>query len=299
MNNLNAAELCQGVSYSNSTAEFGSADNAPVVVVDTAYCRAVVSLLGAQVLSFIPRGGRDWLWLSPRARFTEGQAIRGGIPLCLPWFGVNRHQPGLPKHGFLRSREWQLRAAECMADGAVRLRFEISSAEGEFTQFPWRYQVVAEMVFSDTLRLQLTISNSSATTMPLSFAMHSYLAVNGLDSAVVSGLDGQHFLDNTDELRRKLLRGEQRFEGEVDRVFEGVRTDQRIETSERRLRVSGTGCDTVIVWNPGAVLARTMADVGDSYGQYVCVERGRAFADEIELDAGAEWRAEMCLSQAP
>src|SRR5690554_6954112 len=95
---------------------YGSDRALPCLDVQTERLRAVVAFQGAQLLSFCPAGEAEWLWLSPNARFEEGRAIRGGIPLCGPWFGSRLDNPGLPKHGFLRNRPWQLASADELAE---------------------------------------------------------------------------------------------------------------------------------------------------------------------------------------
>ena len=288
-------ELPAGVSLSDSRAEYASEFPLPLLRVETPLCRAVLALQGAQLLSFAPGGGHDWLWLSPDAEFAKGRAIRGGIPLCLPWFGVNRRRPELPKHGWLRQRDWQLQSASCDAQGEVSLRLATASLPSELPDFPWVYEVEVEYRFGCQLQLTLQVRNCSDTVMPLSFAMHSYFAA-AVEQARVFGLGTGRFLDNTDSLLAKQQSEPQVFHGEVDRVFESVGGIQRLEVGEHRLAIAGDGCDTLVIWNPGAALASGMADVGDGYRDYVCVERGMAFADELTLAPGNDCCATMMIS---
>lgn len=288
-------ELPAGVSLSDSRAEYGSDYALPLLRVDTPQCRALLALQGAQLLSFVPAQGRDWLWLSPAAEFAPGKAIRGGIPLCLPWFGVNRRSPSLPKHGWLRQRDWQLREAVGHENGDVSLCLATASLPAEWRDFPWAYEVEVTYRLGRQLRCELRLRNCSDTVMPLSFAMHSYFAAE-IDQAEVYGLGRGHFLDNTDGLQVKQQTEPQRFDGEVDRVFEGVGGTQRLQTGEQLLSIQGEGCDTLVIWNPGASLAAGMADVGRGYRDYVCVERGMAFADELALPPGGDYSAVMMVS---
>ena len=111
--------------------------------------------------SFVPESGRDWLWLSPQAEFAPGKAVRGGIPLCLPWFGVNRRRPELPKHGWLRQRDWQLQAASCDAEGVVTLQLATASLPSELPDFPWVYEVEVEYRLGRKIELELRVRNCS------------------------------------------------------------------------------------------------------------------------------------------
>ncbi len=289
---ISARDLPATVALSDSREEYGSAEALPLLVVESERCRAVLALQGAQLLSFVPRGDADWLWLSPKVTFTPGAAIRGGIPLCLPWFGVNRRQPALPKHGWLRQRDWTLLAAEQRDNGDCLLRLGTSATAAEQRDFPWVYDVEVSFRLGAALHCELTVYNRSREVMPLSLAMHSYFAAD-LERAAVTGLAAGRFLDNTEGLAAGQLEGPQTFAGEIDRVFEGVGERQQLETGSGALTVAGQGCDTVIIWNPGAALASEIADIGEHYRDYVCLERGMAFADELGLAPGACHRAQL------
>ena len=284
-------DLPRGVRLSDSRQEYGSEYPLPLLVVETAQCRAIFALQGAQLLSFSPVGDADWLWLSPKASFTPGAAIRGGIPLCLPWFGVNRRFSGLPKHGFVRQRAWQL--LEAANDGAeLVLCFATESTVEERALFPWAYSVQAEYRLGHELRCGLQIRNLSEQYLPLSFALHSYFAAD-TSLASVQGLGSGAYLDNTQGLAPSQLDGKQIFDGEIDRVFEGVGGTQRLTTGGGEIEVSGRDCDTVVVWNPGVSLASTIGDIAEHYCEYICVERGMAFADEVSLAPGGSYSALM------
>lgn len=290
-------ELPPGVRFSDSAREYDSAEALPLLVVEAPECRAVLALQGAQLLSFVPAGDSDWLWLSPKARFEQGQALRGGIPLCLPWFGVNRRQPELPKHGLVRQRPWQLQGVERCGSEFV-LSLSCQSGEQEAALFPWRYRAEIEYRLGAELVCELSIYNQGKQPMPLSFALHSYFAAD-IRRAGVTGLGRGVFLDNTRGLETHQLTGEQRFDGQVDRVFEGVGGCQSLLGGHRSLAISGRGCDTVVLWNPGEELAGQLDDVGRYYSDYVCVERGMAFADELLLAPGASHQAQMKVAGLP
>lgn len=284
-------DLPREVRVSDSRTEYGSEQALPLIVAEAAQCRAVFALQGAQLLSFVPTGDEDWLWLSPKAVFSEGSAIRGGIPLCLPWFGVNRRDATLPKHGFARQREWQLLEASSDKDGLI-LRFAIESTPEEQARFPWAYSAQVAYRLGRELECDLVICNRSQQSLPLSFAMHSYFAADTA-AASVQGLGDGDYLDNTQGLAKCRLTAAQRFDGEVDRVFEQVGGVQELATGKGPLAIAGQGCDTVVVWNPGAILADKMDDVAEHYSDYICVERGMAFADELLLPPKGCHHAQM------
>lgn len=85
------------------------------------------ALQGAHLLSWKPAGEEEVLWLSNNTPFKNGVAIRGGVPVCWPWFGPAAQQ-GLPAHGFARNLPWTLKSHREDADG-VALTFELTQSE--------------------------------------------------------------------------------------------------------------------------------------------------------------------------
>ncbi|WP_237066485.1 D-hexose-6-phosphate mutarotase [Microbulbifer guangxiensis] len=265
-----------------------------LIVVETSLCRAVIAEQGAQLLEFQGHGGQAMLWLSPLADFQPGKAVRGGIPLCLPWFGI--HPDGnRPKHGLVRSRPWQLEHAGVLPGGEVKLVFTYRhSADALFaSDFECRYT----MILGKDLRLELELHHLGAAAADYGWAWHTYFTVDDVRAIEVSGLEGGEYLDNTRGLARARLDGRQTFPAEVDRVFENAPSRQLIETADP-IETSSENCDTVITWNPGQALAATLADVGDHYREFVCVEHGNAFANRWHLSPGERRTARLQLSRS-
>lgn len=286
------------VAHTTSRALYGSAEALPLLLIDTPQCRAVVALQGAQVLEFTrkEKGEKPWFWLSPKARFVEGEAIRGGIPLCLPWFGVNREDPKKPKHGFVRQRPWQLDAVH-EEGGAVTLLLSFHYNRLEPSLFTTPFSATLAITLSDALSLALSFTNLSQQAAGFSFAFHSYFAVESIETTVVEGLAGRTFLDNTRALSPHIQQGAITFGAEVDRVYEGTVTAQQLTTAAHSLLIEGNGCPTCIVWNPGPAVASTLADIGEGFQRFACVERGAAFADTITLAAGEIASARLLIRE--
>lgn len=268
----------------------------PLLEIDNPHCRAVVALQGAQLLEFTPHGGDALLWLSPNAIFSPGKAIRGGIPVCLPWFGVNQHAPEQPKHGFARNRDWQLQHIATDPDGETRLGFGFEYNGTEPALFPYPFSARLSLRLSQQLELTLMVANTGTDTLPLSWALHSYHPVADLAATRVTGLDGCRYLDNTRGLAPAVQTGEVRFSGEIDRAYERVGRTQVIEGNPR-IVINGENCNSAIVWNPGAELAAGIGDIGaGNYAGFVCVERGAAFGDARHLHAGERLTSQLTLT---
>ena len=265
-----------------------------LLLVETGLCRAVIALQGAQVLEFTAQGRAPLLWLSPSAVFEPGSAVRGGVPLCLPWFGENRVDPGKPKHGLVRDQLWELGGFEEKADGTVVLDFRY--CHGGDALFAASFECRLKVGLGKSLSYALELVNTADTATEYSWALHSYFAVDNVADVEVDGLSGVEYLDKTRDFARDCLEGPQRFAGEVDRVFEQAPSEQTIVTPNP-IRARSENCHTVITWNPGAELAATIADIGPHFAGFVCVEHGNAFANSWRLDAGESAGAYLELSR--
>lgn len=287
-------------------------DDLALLKVDSAFCSAVISLQGAQILEFdakpklalgasrLTEPASPLLWLSPLASFKQGKSIRGGIPVCLPWFGVNQTNPEKPKHGFLRNNLWQLARCEQSADQHIELQFTYQHAaqtalEKALFEFPFSASLTLSL--DRNLTLTLEVNNMGNDLMPLTWALHSYHPVDELNTAKVMGLSGQEYLDNADKLERKLqpVNKQIEFSDEVDRVYTNSPGTLRINNI-KPIWIESQNAPTAIIWNPGKSLGESMPDVGEYYRDYVCVERGAAFDDEVELKANEALEARVVLS---
>lgn len=275
----------------------------PVLRLRTDRCEALVSLWGAHILSFKPHASRDLLWLSPRAQFSQGRAIRGGIPLCLPWFGENLRDPDLSSHGFVRNRLWVLESSveldSSPEPGEVQLVFVYQSTELDWQQFPYRFVARVSMTLGGKLGMVLEITNLEAVEMPLTFAFHTYFATPCLNDCRITGLNEYKYLDNNRGLKSFTQRGDVLIDDAIDRVYLGrsnLHTTQRLDTGDLVIDVAAEFCPSVIVWNPGELQAEQMTDIGAlQYQKFVCLERGVAFDDEISIAAGETFCASMTI----
>ena len=268
----------------------------PLHVIESSDATVVFSQQGAQLLSFIPKEQGDWFWLSPNSRFIAGQAIRGGVPICLPWFGSHCSDASKPSHGFARNVDWQLLGIESITHERLGPCTRVAFALDQYVQqahplFPFVFSAQLICYFNHRLQLEINVTNTDTQPLPLSWALHSYHPVDNLHHAKVTGLEGCHYLDNTQQLLRQVQQGDVTFDDEVDRVFVNDPTEQRLvqrpatsTSPEAGLKVSATGSATAIVWNPGIKKATAMNDLGAGYqADFVCLERGNAFDNAVEL----------------
>jgi glucose-6-phosphate 1-epimerase len=248
-----------------------------------------VALHGAQVLSFQPRGGRDWLWLSGKARWNMGSALRGGIPFCFPWFGPHPTEPGFPAHGFARTRLWRLIGVEEVPGARLRAAFELRADEQTRPLFPHSFTARATVVAGDDLELSFEVVNTGVEAFDFELAMHSYFAVSDIAAVAVDGLGGASYLDKVAAgAQRQQALGALGISGEVDRVYASGGPLALDDPGHPTLRLEGRGISSAVVWNPGPEKARALGDLEpQDYRRFLCLEMGNLGARRIGLAAGA------------
>ncbi len=253
--------------------------------------RGRVFLHGAHVTSWVPDGAAESvIWLSERAQFAEGVAIRGGVPICFPWFGPDVPPAGGPAHGLARLVDWHFDGVDAAADGAVTARFSVDSSSDApdpgwheaFRVRPEelgevRFRAVYSVTFGDTLTTSLRVTNTGDRALGFEAAIHSYYAVSDITQVAVSGLEGISYEERAagaaQEERRDVA--EVRFAGEVDRLY--AQAPSRVTLTDaglgRTIRLDSSGAAGWVVWNPHVAKAERMADFGDDeWRGMVCLE---------------------------
>ena len=254
--------------------------------------QATVLLHGGQLVSWIPAGDQERLYLSPQARFAEGQAVRGGIPVIFPQF--EQHGP-LPRHGLARTRPWQ------WVEGAVRGGAAIGVlrlTDDDTTRAVWPQRFEAELSFSFAglqLEVELAVTNTGETPFDFTAALHSYLLIDDLKHARLAGLYGVRYLDKLTGLTQPQELDPLGFIGQIDRIYFDAHQIHKapltLATAMGRMAISSEGFDDVVVWNPGPAGAARMADLPDADWQhFLCVEAA-AIGRPVNLAPGQEWIA--------
>ncbi len=261
-------------------------DGAPLLVSANAEGQTIVAVKGGQVLSWIPRGGPDVLWVSDRTTLAGAGAIRGGIPVCWPWFGLHRTDPNQPQHGLVRTVTWD--QDESDEDGALRLRAPEPVLGG--------LAVALEVRGGATLSLSLITTNLGTQSTTITEALHTYFRVGGLKTLRIGGLDGCDYADNADPRAvgqpfgpiKKQTGPVSVDAGGLTRIYDHSGACTLIDAGLGRLiRIEKEGSASTIVWNPGAVNAPTFADLSPgAHEQFICIESGTGGPRSIVLAAG-------------
>lgn len=262
-----------------------------MIEVHNAQASATIALQGAHLLTWAPKGEEPVIWLSTAAKFAPGKSVRGGIPICWPWFGPHESEKSFPAHGYARTVDWDVVATEALASGATRLRFRFDGNEATAKMWPHDTPCEYQITIGTGLELELRTHNNEATPITIGQALHTYFAISDINDVTVEGLDGCPYLDKVDGFKRKQQSGVVAFEGETDRIYLDSTADCIIDDRdmERRIRISKRHSASTIVWNPWIEKAEQMGDLGDrSYLGMVCVESANAADDVVTIPAGGE-----------
>jgi D-hexose-6-phosphate mutarotase len=247
-------------------------------------------LQGATVVHFQPAGQRPILWLSEKSRFEAGKGIRGGVPICFPWFGPRAGDPKAPSHGYARTAVWTLRSVDRSPDG-LTAALDLPADAGPQAGFPTGLQASLAVTVGATLRLALTVVNHGAAPEWLEAALHTYLTVSDVRSIRIHGLEGVGYIDKTADMARRTGEPEPfSIRAETDRVYVGTAATVTVEDPgwNRRIAIAKAGSASTVVWNPWIAKAKALADFGDDeWTAMVCVETANALDDAVTLAPGA------------
>jgi D-hexose-6-phosphate mutarotase len=261
------------------------------LALDAAEGEALVYLQGAHVARFQPKGERPVLWMSAESRFEAGKPLRGGVPVCFPWFGPKAGSPDAPLHGFARILAWSVAAVARDADGSLQAVLELSADAAARRGFPRELSLSLAVTVSRSLRMDLTVRNVDSAAVTYEEALHSYLAVSDVRQARIRGLEGVGYVDKTAGMTRKPGESEPiAIAAETDRVYTNATGTVTVEDPgwRRRVVVGKQGSATTVVWNPWIAKAKAMPDFGDDeWTGMVCVETANAMDDALTLAPGA------------
>jgi glucose-6-phosphate 1-epimerase len=261
----------------------------PKVKITSAAASAEIYLHGAHLTCWVPAGAKDVIFLSEKAQFQDGKAIRGGVPICFPWFNAKSDNPKAPSHGFVRTKSWDL---ESIIHEGNAIAVSLSTADAADTRkwWPHEFQAVQKITISSRLQMELTVINTGKAAFTFQEALHTYYHVGNIREVRLASLDGVSYLDNTDGLREKVQHGDNLFAQRVDNAYLNTESDLLLTdlTLHRRLNIGKQNSHNTVVWNPWAELAGGMADLGDEWPKFLCVEAANIHANAVTLLPGEQ-----------
>ena len=278
-------------------ASFGNEGLARLTIANV-HAEAELYLHGAHLTHWRPAGHEPALWMSSRSAFTDGKPIRGGVPICFPWFGPHPDaKPGdalLPPHGFARLREWTLDAVEQLPDGRTRLALALASDAATEAAWPHAFRIVSTVTVGAELEMELAVTNRSPAEFTFAEALHTYLAVADVRACRIAGLKGATYIDKTKALARVVEDSDAlALVGETDRVYltEAALCETTDPGNRRRIAVSKSGSKATVVWNPWTERAKAFTDfTADLWPSMLCIETVNAADAVARVASGATHR---------
>lgn len=272
----------------------------------------LVAEQGAQILSYRLGEAPPLIWLSEEAAYVKGQSVRGGIPVCWPWFGELARNPDdvqamwqteaeSPFHGRVRTLDWQLERHS--ADGEVGvLEFSCPSALSASPDSPHRVDLKMYIRLDTRLHIALTSHNPGEQPIALSQALHTYYAVSDVRQVSVQGLEGCRYIDTLADWQERQQQGALHFEGETDRIYLDLPAELHLLDPlwKRRIHLQTSGSRSAILWNPWIDKARRLSQFADdAWQRMVCIETANAMEDRILLEPGASHTLAVSIGSEP
>jgi D-hexose-6-phosphate mutarotase len=264
-----------------------------VADVKNAMATASLCLQGGHLMTWAICGQETpVIWLSRDARLAAGKSIRGGVPICWPWFGPHATEASFPGHGFARTVPWKVMEAGVDTRGATRIALRL--VESETTVAQWRHPCYVDLTITvgESLLMELTTENTGSGEFVVGEAFHTYFQISDIGAVRVSGLGGAHYWDKVGPTTLVRQDGEISFSGETDRVYVDTTSECIIEDPQlkRRIRISKSGSKSTVVWTPWEGKAKKMGDMGepDGWRQMVCVETANAIGNIVKVAPGSK-----------
>jgi glucose-6-phosphate 1-epimerase len=261
-----------------------------VIHINTPHATTVISLYGAQALSFVPKDQKDVLWMSEHSHFENGKAIRGGIPVCFPWFGPHLTDKALPQHGFARLQQWEVTSVEELRDEIV-IKLSLRESPFSLAMWPYPFNATAEFTVGKTLDVSLTVTNTGSETFEYSDALHTYFNISNIEAITIEGLQNATYYEGFDMELKQQTTSLLTINSETNRRYVNHRDRCIIHDPgySRTIKSFKTGSNVTVVWNPWEATAKTMTDIHPGgYKTFVCAEPANAYPgiDMITLVPG-------------
>lgn len=263
-----------------------------MIEVNTAHSNAIISTYGAHALSFKSKGAKELFWMSDASLFEQGKAIRGGIPVCFPWFGPHLTDKTKPQHGFARLNEWNVEEVTETAADSISITLSLTESESTLALWPHAFKATAKFIIGETFELYLKVINTGDQPFEYSDALHTYFNISNITAITIDGLQNESYYEGLGTELKKQTDEQLIFTGETNRRYVTHTGDALINDPgyQRKISVKKKGSGVSVIWNPAEATAKTMADIHTGgYKNFVCVEPANAYPgiDMVTLAPGA------------
>ena len=268
----------------------------PTIRISNDHASATITLHGAQVIDYIPRDQEPVIFTSREAIFKEGKAIRGGIPVCWPWFGAHPSDDSKPSHGFARNQFWNLISSH-RSDAGTEVVLELDTSADSLCPSPCKLRL--QIRVGKKLELSLTSTNAGGSPMTIGGALHSYFTVGAIEQTTLTGLEDTHFLnkvDNTEDTQQGAIN----FDSEIDNIYTDTCSKVKVHDPilKRVITVEKVGSHSTVIWNPWS--DNSLPDLADfEFNEFVCIEAANALDDVYHLQPGESHTLATTIHSTP
>ncbi|WP_310441207.1 D-hexose-6-phosphate mutarotase [Sulfurimonas sp.] len=239
---------------------------------------AKIALQGAHIFHYKREGKEPILWLSEVSDFEVGKAIRGGVPVCWPWFGFNENKT-LPQHGFARTALWKFVGGDEVDEKTTSITLRLTHSDETLKMWCYKFELELKITISDRLSMELKTTNLDRESFTITQALHTYFAVSHISDVAIKGLDKKPYLDAL-TWKNEVQKGDISFNQEVDRVYQEVDGEILLIDKNRTVHLKNEGSSSVVVWNPWIEkCSRMSAMKPTAYESMLCIESANAFDD--------------------
>ncbi len=261
--------------------------------------KATISLDGGQIMTFQPHQQEPVVWLSLFAPLNQKKPIRGGIPICWPWFGPYSTDTDKPAHGLARTTLWTVTDTKILENGAIRLSLLLEANEITWTLWPHAFQLKLIITVGSELRVELITHNLGGDAFTIGEALHTYFNVSDVTQVTIRGLENCQYIDKVDHSQRKRQKEVITIKSETDRIYLNTTADCIIEDPglKRRIRIAKENSQSTVVWNPWIEKAARLGDLGyQGYLRMLCIETANVADNVVTVAPGTEHRLQMVIS---
>lgn len=266
--------------------------------INNAHASASVALLGARVISYQARGHEQLFWQCPDAANDIFWVMRGGAPVCWPWFAAHPTEPkNKPFHGLVGRMPWNLTGCTAQPDGSTELRMVVRDTPETLQHWPHAFELEMVVSIGQKLRIEWIARSPDGGGYSYTGAFHPYFHISNIRSITIGGLENTAYLDKTDQYQRKMNEGPLRITGDMDGIFLDTASEITIQDPDlgRTIHCAKEGSRTTVVWNPN-LKDKNIPGLGEgAHRSFVCVEAANAAGDVVSVEAGKEGRLAMIL----
>lgn len=258
------------------------------IEIDNSLAVARIALQGAHVDWWRPKSAKhDVLWLSSNARYESGRSIRGGVPICWPWFGKHPTDDSFCVHGFARVIPWKLLESSQLKNGATKLILKMLPTDAVTKQLTYPFELVLTIIVGESLYMNLKTTNLSDNPFMISEGYHTYFYISDIENIKVTGLENSLYTDKIDNFNRGIEKSSITFKAEFDRVYSNTSNDCYIEDEKfnRVITIKKSNSNSTVVWTPWKEKAKNMGDMGEEneWRRMVCVETANTFENSVMI----------------